>query len=1836
MGRQPRKKSPANEAHKRERRAALFVGLGASAGGLEPLEQFFDNLPADSGLVVVVVQHLEPHRPSLLVDLLARHALVPVIEAADGVRPEPDRAYVIAPGTMLTLEGGAFRVTAADEPTAHAPIDALFRSLAEDQGEHSVGVVFSGAGHDGTVGLRAIKERGGLTLAQSPGTAKHDSMPQSAIEAGLVDHVLAPEQMAAKLLEHAGYVATVEAAGTAALDTDLARNLRKICALVQQQTGHDFAHYKEATLLRRIRRRMQVLHVVSVDDYLQQLEQEPAEAESLVKDLLIGSPDLFDTADKKSRTFRRKETVVGPTVDFPLSARSAIRPVQLTPTSATRDPSSPTLQQKVSVAFERMALDEYTAPCAAVNGSGDLVLVAGRLGRYFQIPSGAVTTNLVELVPASLRVELRMAMHAAATTRRKVVRDNVAVELDDGMHRVRLTVRPVPGLEPGSGLLAVVVQEHAPLEEPEEAREPIGLPEQPALDRLEGELRTTRATLKTTVEDLESANEELKSSNEELISTNEELQSANEELQTSKEELQSLNEELETVNTELRQRVEEVGAANSDLANLFVSTEVATIFLDRDLRVAKFTPAATELFHLIERDVGRPIGDFAPRFEGQDLVADAREVLRTLSPIERQVRAANGESWFILRVLPYRTVENVIAGVVVTFVDVTALKRAQEALAARAAELEGVLDSMQDAVVVFGANGRAIRTNPAARALSGVDVTGPDGVPIGAVEMRIRRPDGSTMPVSEFPSRRALRGITVTREPYLFVGRHGEERVGEASATPLVVEGRIVGAVNVARDITEVKHAEEALRQSEERFRLLVEGVRDYAILMLAPDGTVATWNLGAERLKGYRAEEIIGQHFSRFYTEDDVRAGKPQRELDAALAAERTEDEGWRVRKDGSRFWASVLITAVRDQAGRLRGFSKIIRDFTERKQAEEAVSRTHRTFSELIERAPFGIYVVDSRFRVAQMNAGSQTGAFRNVRPIIGRDFAEAMRILWPEPVAADIIAVFRHTLETGEPYYSPRFVNPRHDVEAVEAYEWELHRMTLPDGHYGVICYYFDSTRLREAEAALRESEDRLRQAQAVARVGTFEWNVRTDVNTWTPEMEAMYGLPAGGFSRTQTAWENLVHPDDRAEAVRRVERAFETGVPVEGEWRVVWPDGSVHWLAGRFQAFKDESGKPLRLTGVNIDISHLKHAEEELRGAKQRMESLLENSPLAVIEWSSADYRIVRWSDEATKVFGWTAEETVGKRINELNWIYPEDQPLVEQVMAEMLSGKRPHNVNRNRNVRKDGVVIHCEWYNSTLIDPSGAFSVLSLVLDVTERKRAEEALRESEGRYRTLFDTLIEGFCIIEVVFNADGEPIDYRFLEVNPAFEGQTGLLNARGRLMRELAPLHEAYWFEIYGDVALTGRPARFVSESRALGRWHDVSAYRIGGAESRKVAILFNDITERKRAEDAVREANARLTEADRRRSEFLGMLSHELRNPLTPVRNSLYILDRATPGGEQARRAHSVIDRQVGHLGRLVDDLLDVTRIDQGKIRLQRTRIDLVDLVRRTVEDHRSVLEEHEVAVELPKEAIWFNGDPTRLAQVLGNLLNNAAKFTPLDGKVSVSLTRAEGCAVLEVSDAGLGIDSETLERLFEPFAQADRSLDRSRGGLGLGLALVKGLVELHGGEVSAHSDGPGQGARFSIKLPLEEHVAAAQHSPQPHARARAGRKVLIIEDNRDAADSLSEVLKLSGHRVAVAYTGDAGLAKAREFRPEVVLCDIGLPGMDGYSVAKAMRVEPALKSVTLVALTGYVGSEDVAKSREAGFDHHLAKPPSLEALEQVLSSLAPEPPGHSPGR
>ena len=367
----------------------------------------------------------------------------------------------------------------------------------------------------------------------------------------------------------------------------------------------------------------------------------------------------------------------------------------------------------------------------------------------------------------------------------------------------------------------------------------------------------------------------------------------------------------------------------------------------------------------------------------------------------------------------------------------------------------------------------------------------------------------------------------------------------------------------------------------------------------------------------------------------------------------------------------------------------------------------------------------------------------------------------------------------------------------------------------------------------------------------------------------------------------------------------------------------------------------------------------------------------------------------------------------------------------------------------------------------------------------ELEQATTALRESEERYRTLFESIDEGFCIIEVLFDASGAAVDYRFLETNPAFVKQTGIEEPVGRRMLDIVPGHESHWFETYGRVAQTGESVRFEAGAAGLGRFYDVNAFRIGAPEQRRVAILFKDIGERKQLEDQLRRTAEELTETNRRKDEFLATLAHELRNPLAPIANVLALL-RHPNKQVPVETLYAIIDRQLGHIVRLVDDLLDISRISRGALQLHTQPVELAEVLRRAIETSRPLIDAGrcQLEVETPSELVQVDGDPTRLVQIVANLLNNAAKYTREGGHIWLTLRHEGEWAQISVRDDGVGIPADMLERVFDMFTQVDAS---RADGLGIGLTLVRSLVSLHGGSIDVHSEGEGRGSEFMVRLP-----------------------------------------------------------------------------------------------------------------------------------------------------
>lgn len=1298
------------------------VGIGASAGGLEALEEFFAHTPRDSGLSFVVVQHLSPDFKSLMDELLARRTRIPVYRVEDDMLLEPNAIYVIPPGKELRLAGGRLRLTdKARGATLTMPIDVFLESLAEEMGELATAVVLSGTGSDGSRGVRAVHDRGGTVLVQTPESAKFDGMPRNALDTGVVDLMGTPAELPQLVLR---MVRRIEEP-LSQTEPSPPHGLPAVLELLRQEHGIDFSHYKPSTIKRRIERRLVLKRFKDIDEYYAHLLEHPKEVQLLYWDLLIGVtrffrdaaafdyvehhvvPELIARADPQEglrvwvagcatgeeayslailfreyldnsgqslrvkifatdahrtslekaaagrysmdsiagldpervrRHFRKvgdefqvvselRNMVVfaahdvlndapftkldlvtcrnlliylhpnaqeralsvmlfglktggvlflGPSEstgqlepsfeplnrhwkiyrkrrDTPLaSGLHLTAPAMRAP--ATRRTKAPPQETRIQRAQQAL-IRKHAPPSFLVNGDLQVIHTFSGGGEYLGHRDGKPTLNVLDLVGPELKLTLNAALQRAQKTRATVSYSSVRT---DSGPKLDLMVEPVP--DPDGTCFLICIQEQK-VEPREYVDDQANLPKisRERIADLEEELQYTKENLQATLEEMETANEELQAANEELVAANEELQSTN-------EELHSVNEELYTVNAEHQRKIDQLTELTEDMENLFAATDVGTVFLDRTLRVRRFTPRIAELFQLLPQDIGRPIGSFAHSLMIPELIEDLTRVLASEGEYERQVADRTGR-WYLVRVVPYR-VGKLVDGLVMSVVDITTLKETE----ARLRLMSKVFKDVADPVIIENLQGEIIDLNPE------------------------------------------------------------------------------------------------------------------------------------AERAYGWSRSELLG--------------------------------------KSGL---------------------------------------------------------------------------------------------ILVPEELQSQAV-------------------------------------------------------RLRE--------------------------------------------------------------------------------------------------------------------------------------------------------------------------------------------------------------------ECQRNEYVRN-----------------------------------AEMVRRSKNGHTHPALVTLSR-------IATQEGAP------------------------------PV----------------------------------------------IAIISKDITLRKEAEQAAREAV-------RKRDEFLAMLSHELRNPMSVIQNATQVTTGDDVDEATLKRCHSVILRQVKHMASLLGDLLDVSRVTQGKVELHRQRILLQDTVKEAVEAVDAAVKgrKQQLQVAIDEAPIVILGDKARLRQIHENLLTNASKYTPDGGRISLSVTHDADAAVIRVQDTGRGIPSDRLDSIFELFTQCDAQLDRSDGGMGVGLTLVRALVQLHGGTVVALSDGAELGSTFEVRLPLAGDETADERpgAATEGENVQQCHDILIIEDNADARETLKLMLELDGHQVRVAADGEAGLEAILSNCPHVAFVDIGLPKVDGYAIAKAVRTRCKNPSVRLIALTGYGRAEDRAAIKEAGFDAHLVKPVSREELRRALT-------------
>ncbi len=759
---------------------------------------------------------------------------------------------------------------------------------------------------------------------------------------------------------------------------------------------------------------------------------------------------------------------------------------------------------------------------------------------------------------------------------------------------------------------------------------------------------------------------------------------------------------------------------------------------------------------------------------------------------------------------------------------------------------------------------------------------------------------------------------------------------------------------------------DDAVFQGDAIYRQLIAAIGDYAIFMLDVSGHVVTWNRGAELIKGYVADEIIGSHFSRFYPADKVDSGFPQYELEQAALHGCFEDEGWRLRKDGSLFWASVLITAIRDPQENLIGFAKVTRDLTERRAQEEALRLSEERFRSLVtDVKDYAIFMVDMEGCVTSWNAGAAHMHGYAADEVIGSHMS-----------------------------------------------------------------------RFYEADAIRRGwAEHELRMATMEGRFEDEGWRVRKD--------------------------------------------------------------GSRFWASVIITAMRDRQGVLVGFSKITRDLTERRVHEQALADSEERFRLLVQGvSDYSIIMLDHSGF-VTSWNRGAHALTGYGAEEMVGKHYSHF-------------YSSEDVRENRP-------------------WQHLLAANASG--------------RAAEEGWRlRKDG-------TQFWANCILTAVIGPDQR---------------------------------HRGY-------------------------------------------VHVMQDLSDRRHAET--------LADTTQRMHEFIAMLAHELRNPLAPIRNAAELMARRDLKDDVREAMRQVIDRQARHLTQIVDELLDVNRIARGKLAIAKETVDLGDVLGRAVETVRPLMDRQgqNFAMQLPGEPVVLHGDPMRLTQVFVNLINNAAKYTPPGGSIFVDVTRAATHAEISVRDTGRGIAHADLERIFELFTQGSPSTTEA-GGLGVGLALVRRVVELHAGTVRARSGGEGRGSTFTVRLPLPvEQLALVASRPSrgqsPHRLPRM--RIVVADDNRDAADSLQLLLQSLGQDAYAVYDGETALQAIERMHPQIVILDIGMPGMSGYLVAEELRQRYGRSVPALIAVTGWGGQKDRNQAFARGFDFHFTKPTSAGELETALAQIADRP-------
>ena len=1576
-----------------------IVGIGASAGGLEAFTQLLEAIPVDTGLALVLVQHLAPSHPSALAEILSRATAMPVTEVRDVVTVEPNHVYVIPPAQSMVIAGGELRLLPREGHRVHHPVDQFFRALAEDLGHRAIGVVLSGNASDGTMGLEAIKAEGGITFAQDA-SAQYDGMPQSAVASGNVDFVMTPDAIARELARIALHAFADPNASL--LTPDDKQSLPRVLRLVETATGVDFTHYKSSTLHRRIARRMVLQRIDGLAEYLRFLESTPVEVDALYRDILIGVTSFFRDAP----AFEALKTGVFARL---LDGRATDEPVRIWTIGCSTGPEAYSLAIAYAEAAE--AADSHVPLQLFATDLNAASIDTARAGMY--------SKNIVHDVSAD---RLR----------------RFFLEVD-GRYRIIKSIRD-----------SCIFSRHNILVDPPFSR----------LDLVS--CRNLLIYLEPVLQ-------------ERVMSTLHYAMKPSGFVWLGSSETNGVHRKLFDVEDARYKIYSRKPGSRPHVASLRISDGSAPrpTFLPIAIR-----PAGVEM------DLGREVDRvLVSRFAPPGVVVSADlDILQFRGDTGRFMSPAPGKASLNL---------------------VKMLR-------------EGLLVAVQDAVSRVARERAPVRRE-------GLHVKFGGGVREVAIEV---------IPV---------KGRGPDQACFLVLFEESD------SAVPDVIE---VDSATFPTSDSAALRVEEELSETREYLQSVIE-----------------QQEAANEELQSAN-EEVQSANEELQSVNEELETSKEE--------IQSTNEE----------------LATVNDELN----------------NRNLELHRLNNDLVNLFGSVPIAVVIVGPDLRIRRYTPTAET-LMQLVPADVGRPLA-AIRLNFEnypdlEPVLAEVIDTVSHR---------------EFDVRDLHGHWYSLRvrpYLTVEGAVDGAIVMMVDVDALKRAseyiESIVRTVREPLLVLDADLRVRTASraYYERFEVSIDETENRFVYELGRGEWDipELRKLLNGILSADNEFDD-------FE----VVGEFG---PLGTRTMVLNARRLLQADGSKPKILLAIQ-DISDRRRAEQELTASEVRYRRLFESAKDGILILDAATAKITDANPFLAELLCSSREELIGKELWEIG--------LFKDIEA---SKAAVQELQTNHYLRYDDLPLETETGQRIDVEMvsnvygEGDHRVIQCnIRDISVRKHLQDIEHEGERRLQFVMDSMPQK--VITAKPNGD---VDY----FNPQWTAFTGLSLEQIKGWGWTTFIHPddlgetvRHWQQSIGTGVVFLREHRF---RRADGeyRWHLTQTLPLRNDDGQILMWIGSstDVHQQKQSANRMEQLANDLSDSDRRKNEFLAMLAHELRNPLAPIRNALHVLRLSASDGNALRTASDMIERQVGQMVRLVDDLLDVSRISRGKIELRLARVELQSAIRQSVEAIRPLFESknQELTVTLPEAPIFLSADVTRLAQVIGNLLNNACKFTERGGRISLTVGQDEEQATIRIADSGIGIATDQLFHIFEMFIQVDASLERSASGLGIGLTLVKSLVEMHHGTVEARSGGIGRGSEFIVRLPiLVEASTAIPTSPVAgDSVAMAGRRILVVDDNTDSADSMAFLLKLFGHETYTAADGLEALKSAETLKPDVVLLDIGLPTLNGYEVCRRIREQSWGERMVLVAVTGWGQDDDRKKSSAAGFNAHVVKPVDCDDLIALLADL-----------